>query len=198
MEMFLLFWFPLSIAVGVYASNKGRSGFGLFLLSVFLSPVLGLLFAVALRNKAADQRHAELLEALRKATPPLPAQSIADDPEPARPLLTTYAIKDDASPLSVVRGISKGWIAVLALVAVAAAVLAFVVSPGSVAQRAERQMTDKYVALGYDVKKAEFRVTSPSTIEGTMLVNEPTGKPRYGSCQGTSTSRGSSYQITCK
>lgn len=190
MEMFILFWFPLSIAVGVYASGKGRSGFGLFLLSLFLSPIVGLLFAVALRNKAADQRHAELLEALRKAPTPPPAK-------PAAPLLTTYAVKDDASPISAVRGISRGWVAVLALVAVAVAVFAFTVSPGSVAQRAERQVTDKYVALGYDVKQAEFRVTSPSTIEGTMLVNEPTGKPRYVSCQGTSTN-GSSYQITCK
>lgn len=194
MLMFILFWFPLSVAVGVYASGKGRSGFGLFLLSVFLSPIVGLLFAVALRDKAADRRHAELLEALRKATPPLPAQSIADDPEPARPLLTTYAIKDDASPA---RGISRGWIAVLALVAVTAAALAFVVSPGSAAQRAERQMTEMYGLLGYDVKKAEFRVTSPNTVEGTMLVNEPSGKPRYVSCQGTSTN-GSSYQITCE
>lgn len=197
MLMFILFWFPLSIAVGVYASGRGRSGFGLFLLSVFLSPIVGLLFAVALRDKAADRRHAELLEALRKATPPLPAQSIADDPEPARPLLTTYAVKDDASPISAARGISRGWIAVLALVAVAAAVLAFVVSPGSAAQRAERQMTEMYGLLGYDVKKAEFRVTSPNTVEGTMLVNEPSGKPRYVSCLGTS-ANGISYQITCK
>lgn len=102
MEMFILFWFPLSIAVGVYASNKGRSGFGLFLLSVFLSPIVGLLFALALRNKAAD--HAELLEALRKATPPLPAQSIST-PEPAVKLFT---LKDDTSPVNRTDGIPRG------------------------------------------------------------------------------------------
>ena len=197
MLIFILFWFPLSIAVGVYASGKGRSGFGLFLLSVFLSPIVGLLFAVALRDKAADRRHAELLEALRKATPPLPAQSIADDPEPARPLLTTYAIKDDASPA---RGISKGWIAVLALAAVTAAVFAIPYSSPPdfyVTRVAERKVTDTFVSLGFEVKKVELRITSPNVIEGTMLVNEPSGKPRYVSCLGTSTN-GSSYHITCK
>lgn len=49
MDIFFV-WFLLSIAVGVLAGNKGRSGFGFFLLSLVLSPLIGLLFAVAVEN----------------------------------------------------------------------------------------------------------------------------------------------------
>ncbi|UEM09264.1 hypothetical protein J4G43_031555 [Bradyrhizobium barranii subsp. barranii] len=193
MEMFILFWFPLSIAVGVYASNKGRSGFGLFLLSVFLSPIVGLLFALALRNKAADQRHAELLEALRKATPPLPAQSIST-PEPAVKLFT---LKDDTSPVNPHRRNTKGWIIALAVVAAVVAVFTFVASQGSVVRLAERQVTAWYVEKGYKVERIAFRVTSPSTIEGSLMTVDGAGKTKFFECTGVS-ANGSSYQITCK
>ncbi len=59
MEIFL-FWFLFSVAVGIYAGNKGRSGFGFFLLSILLSPLLGLLFAAAAEN---------LVESAEKPTP---------------------------------------------------------------------------------------------------------------------------------
>lgn len=49
MDIFFV-WFLLSIAVGVLAGNKGRSGFGFFLLSLVLSPLIGLLFAIAVEN----------------------------------------------------------------------------------------------------------------------------------------------------
>lgn len=49
MELFLV-WFFLSIAVGVYASNKGRSGFGFFLLSLLISPLIGFIFALAAKD----------------------------------------------------------------------------------------------------------------------------------------------------
>ena len=39
MEIFL-FWFIISIIVGVWAGNQGRSGFGYFLLSIILSPII--------------------------------------------------------------------------------------------------------------------------------------------------------------
>ena len=39
-----IFWILLAIAVGVWASNKGRSGFGWFLLAMLLSPLLGFIF----------------------------------------------------------------------------------------------------------------------------------------------------------
>lgn len=41
----IVIWFALSIMAGVVAGNKGRSGVGFFMLSVFLSPLIGLLGA---------------------------------------------------------------------------------------------------------------------------------------------------------
>ena len=47
-----LIWFVLAIAIGIWASNRGRSGFGWFLLAVVISPLLaGILLAVT-KNKA--------------------------------------------------------------------------------------------------------------------------------------------------
>lgn len=43
MEVFVL-WLALSIAVAVHASKRGRSGFGWFLFSVILSPLIGFVF----------------------------------------------------------------------------------------------------------------------------------------------------------
>jgi hypothetical protein len=40
----ILFWFLVSIAIGVWASNKGRSGFGWFVLAVIISPILAAIF----------------------------------------------------------------------------------------------------------------------------------------------------------
>lgn len=48
--MWLFFWFLFAIAVGVFASNRGRSGFGWFLLSLVISPLLGLLFVAVSKN----------------------------------------------------------------------------------------------------------------------------------------------------
>jgi RNA polymerase subunit RPABC4/transcription elongation factor Spt4 len=48
-ELFIFVtWLVLSIAAAVYASNKGRSGAGIFFLSLFLSPLVGFLVAVAM------------------------------------------------------------------------------------------------------------------------------------------------------
>jgi len=45
MEFFFFFfpitWLVLSGAAAAYASNKGRSGIGIFFLSLFLSPLVG-------------------------------------------------------------------------------------------------------------------------------------------------------------
>lgn len=41
-------WFVFSIVAGVIASSKGRSGFGYFLLSIILSPLIGIILAAAL------------------------------------------------------------------------------------------------------------------------------------------------------
>lgn len=43
--MIFIIWVLLSIFAGALASNKGRSGFGFFLLSLLLSPLVGLIAA---------------------------------------------------------------------------------------------------------------------------------------------------------
>lgn len=47
---FAIFWILFAVAVGIFASNRGRSGFGWFLLSVLISPLLGLLFCAVSKN----------------------------------------------------------------------------------------------------------------------------------------------------
>lgn len=42
----ILGWFIFSIVAGVIASSKGRSGFGYFILSLLLSPIIGILIAI--------------------------------------------------------------------------------------------------------------------------------------------------------
>lgn len=61
MELVLVFcWVALAVLAGAVASAKGRSGFGYFLLTLFLSPVVGLLAAAMmpslLKAQSADQR----------------------------------------------------------------------------------------------------------------------------------------------
>lgn len=53
MEIFL-FWLALSIAVGVYADQKGRNGFLFGLLSFAASPLIGFLFAYLAKDESAD------------------------------------------------------------------------------------------------------------------------------------------------
>jgi hypothetical protein len=51
----ILFYFGLAIVIGVAASYRGRSGFGWFLLSLVISPILtGLLLFVMPRQNAFD------------------------------------------------------------------------------------------------------------------------------------------------
>jgi len=45
MEIFF-FWLLFSVAVGILAGNRGRSGVGWFLLSMVISPLLGGLFCL--------------------------------------------------------------------------------------------------------------------------------------------------------
>jgi hypothetical protein len=49
----LVWWFILSIVVGVFASSRGRSGFGYFILSILLSPLLGFIIALVAGPKTA-------------------------------------------------------------------------------------------------------------------------------------------------
>lgn len=56
---FVFGWLVFSIVAGVIASSKGRSGVGYFLLSLVLSPLIGILLAVALPSQQArgDKPH---------------------------------------------------------------------------------------------------------------------------------------------
>jgi hypothetical protein len=49
-EIFIL-WLALGIVAGVVAANKGRSGFGFFLLSIVLSPLIGIIAALAAKSR---------------------------------------------------------------------------------------------------------------------------------------------------
>lgn len=48
----IIFWLMFSIVVGVMASHRGRGGYGWFLLSCLLSPLLAFLFLVVSPNLA--------------------------------------------------------------------------------------------------------------------------------------------------
>lgn len=45
-----IFWILLAVAVGMLASKRGRSGFGWFLLSALLSPLLGFIFVLVAKD----------------------------------------------------------------------------------------------------------------------------------------------------
>ncbi len=54
MEVLLLvIWLPLCATVGWIASQKGRSGIGLFFLSLIFSPLVGLLVVIALPSRSS-------------------------------------------------------------------------------------------------------------------------------------------------
>jgi hypothetical protein len=60
-------WLILSILVGVYASNRGHSGFGMFLVAVLLSPLIGFLIeAVRAPNVAAKEAEQVQSGAMKK------------------------------------------------------------------------------------------------------------------------------------
>lgn len=53
--MFAVIWFILAIAVGIFGSNRGRSGFGWFLISALLSPLIGLILLLATKDLSKPQ-----------------------------------------------------------------------------------------------------------------------------------------------
>lgn len=48
-------WILLALAVGVWAHNRGRAGFAWFVLSLFISPLLGLVFCGVSRDLSKPQ-----------------------------------------------------------------------------------------------------------------------------------------------
>jgi transposase-like protein len=59
----LIVWLVLCGAVAVYAENKGRSGVGFFFLSLFLSPLVGLVVALAVRP---DERRVAAAQGMKR------------------------------------------------------------------------------------------------------------------------------------
>ena len=55
--MIFIMWLFFSVVAGVVASRKGRSGFGFFLLSIILSPLIGVICAALAKpnQKAMDE-----------------------------------------------------------------------------------------------------------------------------------------------
>jgi hypothetical protein len=47
----ILFWFFVSILVAVFASSRNRSGFGWFLLSLIISPLITFIFLAILPKR---------------------------------------------------------------------------------------------------------------------------------------------------
>ncbi|TXI62714.1 MAG: hypothetical protein E6Q48_05475 [Limnohabitans sp.] len=95
---FFLFWTLCAFGVAYLAAGRGRSGLGFFLLSFFMSPILGLIVVLVMRNLAEEQRkeaqirreHEAHLESIRAiaskpetvvVTPPKqqPSASVADE-----------------------------------------------------------------------------------------------------------------------
>jgi hypothetical protein len=79
MILALLVWLCFCILVGAVATSRGRSGFGWFLFSCVLSPLLGGIVVLLLTNlrseRLAQRRHEELLRVLatRSGEQPLEA-----------------------------------------------------------------------------------------------------------------------------
>lgn len=55
----LFLWAAFAVGVGLLANSRGRSGIGYFLLSVLLSPILGLIVVLVQRNLVDQQRQEE-------------------------------------------------------------------------------------------------------------------------------------------
>ena len=55
--MFIIIYIIFAVLVGVYASSKGRTGFGFFLIAMILDPIIGLIIALVISpvNKIVDQ-----------------------------------------------------------------------------------------------------------------------------------------------
>jgi hypothetical protein len=59
----------LSVVAGVIASQKGRSGFGFFLLSIVLSPLVGIIAALVAKADIAKVEQGEIQSGLNKKCP---------------------------------------------------------------------------------------------------------------------------------
>ena len=65
----VIFWFILSCVVGVIAGNNGRFGFGYFLLSIVLSPLIGVLCALAAGKNVARLEQDQINDGSKRRCP---------------------------------------------------------------------------------------------------------------------------------
>ena len=70
---FFFFWLVLSILAGAYANSKKRSGFGWFLISIVLSPLISFIILAIISTKTTapkslEARLAEIDQLLEKGT----------------------------------------------------------------------------------------------------------------------------------
>ncbi len=68
MEIFII-WLGLSTVSGVVASNKGRSGWGFFFLSILLSPLIGLIAALVVSPNTEKIEEKKIDEGTSKKCP---------------------------------------------------------------------------------------------------------------------------------
>lgn len=59
--VWFILWFALSVIAAIIASNKGRSGFGFFILAIVLSPLVGIIAALVVKpnNTSIEQKQTE-------------------------------------------------------------------------------------------------------------------------------------------
>ena len=55
----VLFWLVASVLVGIVASARGRSGFGYFLMSMLLSPLLTIVFVMCMPRLESTEKQSE-------------------------------------------------------------------------------------------------------------------------------------------
>jgi len=67
--MIYLTWIILSILCGIYASGKGKSGFGYFLLSVLLSPLIGFVAALIAKEDTVNIEKKEMSLGVKRKCP---------------------------------------------------------------------------------------------------------------------------------
>ena len=115
---FLAVWGIMCAGVAGLADARGRSGFGFFLLSFFLSPLLGLIAVLIMKNlteedtkeserkreeerREADRKreHEKQLESLRAVTANQSRQTFGQVLEP----IATHSIADELTKLAALR-----------------------------------------------------------------------------------------------
>lgn len=109
---FFIIWFLLCWGVGAIAGSRYRSGMGYFLLSMVLSPLIGLIVVLVLPNRKEEQQRAaaeernherrlEEIRALTAAQAPKPApappraRSTIDDLERLASLKASGALTEE-------------------------------------------------------------------------------------------------------